>query len=201
MGKPRRIDSYADAPGVAAAAAREMNWRSSVGVPIIVDGELWGAWPWSQRPTSRCPPTLRHVSPSSSCPSRSTNRASNSLHAPGNDELGWLPGGPSLAGRGRGHALYLRTLVRLLYSARSEPSDQFGCAGVDVKLRRSGSRRSSSGSMLQASVCRSFQSHGICSRTRNSRPYRYSDSARSAGVSSSDSGSRRLFGSSSRSSP
>jgi hypothetical protein len=137
----------------------------------------------------------------SCCPSRSTNRASNSLQAPENDELGWLPGGPSLAGRGRGHALYLRTLVRLLYSARSEPSDQFGCAGVDVKLRRSGSRRSSSGSMLQASVCRSFQSHGICSRTRNSRPYRYSDSARSAGVSSSDSGSRRLFGSSSRSSP
>jgi signal transduction histidine kinase len=41
-GQPARIDSYADAPGAALAAAREMGWRSSVGVPIIVEGRLWG---------------------------------------------------------------------------------------------------------------------------------------------------------------
>jgi signal transduction histidine kinase/uncharacterized protein YoaH (UPF0181 family) len=39
---PRRID-YAGEPGSAAAAARELGWRSSVGAPITVEGELWGA--------------------------------------------------------------------------------------------------------------------------------------------------------------
>jgi signal transduction histidine kinase/uncharacterized protein YoaH (UPF0181 family) len=38
-----RIDSYAEEPGSAAAAAREMGWHSSVGAPITVEGELWGA--------------------------------------------------------------------------------------------------------------------------------------------------------------
>jgi signal transduction histidine kinase/uncharacterized protein YoaH (UPF0181 family) len=38
-----RIDSYADEPGAAAAAAREMGWHSSVGAPVIVEGRLWGA--------------------------------------------------------------------------------------------------------------------------------------------------------------
>jgi signal transduction histidine kinase len=41
--RPGRIDSYADAPGSAAAAARELGWRSSVGAPITVEGRLWGA--------------------------------------------------------------------------------------------------------------------------------------------------------------
>jgi signal transduction histidine kinase len=41
-GRPERIDSYADAPGSAPEAAREMGWRSSVGAPIMVDGRLWG---------------------------------------------------------------------------------------------------------------------------------------------------------------
>jgi signal transduction histidine kinase len=41
-GQPARIDRYADAPGAALAAAREMGWRSSVGVPITVEGRLWG---------------------------------------------------------------------------------------------------------------------------------------------------------------
>jgi signal transduction histidine kinase len=41
-GQPERIDSYADAPGAAPDAAREMGWRSSVGVPITVEGRLWG---------------------------------------------------------------------------------------------------------------------------------------------------------------
>src|SRR2546430_5653497 len=39
---PRRID-YGGEPGSAAAAARELGWRSSVGAPITVEGELWGA--------------------------------------------------------------------------------------------------------------------------------------------------------------
>ncbi len=41
-GAPARVDNYADAPGEAPVAAREMGWRSSVGAPIIVDGRLWG---------------------------------------------------------------------------------------------------------------------------------------------------------------
>ena len=40
--RPGRIDSYAEEPGSAAAAAREMGWRSSVGAPITVEGRLWG---------------------------------------------------------------------------------------------------------------------------------------------------------------
>jgi signal transduction histidine kinase len=39
---PARIDDYADAPGLAPQAAREMGWRSSVGAPITVEGRLWG---------------------------------------------------------------------------------------------------------------------------------------------------------------
>jgi len=42
-GRPGRIDSYAEAPGLAPSAAREMGWRSSVGAPVIVEGRLWGA--------------------------------------------------------------------------------------------------------------------------------------------------------------
>jgi signal transduction histidine kinase len=38
-----RIDNYAEEPGQAAAAAREMGWCSSVGAPITVQGRLWGA--------------------------------------------------------------------------------------------------------------------------------------------------------------
>ena len=41
--KPARIENYLDEPGTAAAAAREMGWRSSVGAPITVEGRLWGA--------------------------------------------------------------------------------------------------------------------------------------------------------------
>jgi signal transduction histidine kinase len=41
--KPGRIANYLEEPGSAAAAAREMDWRSSVGAPITVEGELWGA--------------------------------------------------------------------------------------------------------------------------------------------------------------
>jgi signal transduction histidine kinase len=41
--RPGRIDSFAESPGSAAAAARGMGWRFSVGAPITVAGRLWGA--------------------------------------------------------------------------------------------------------------------------------------------------------------
>ncbi len=41
-GRPGRVENYADAPGEAPEAAREMGWQSSVGAPITVDGRLWG---------------------------------------------------------------------------------------------------------------------------------------------------------------
>ena len=40
--RPGRIDTYADVPGSAAAAVRDMGWRSSVGAPVIVADRLWG---------------------------------------------------------------------------------------------------------------------------------------------------------------
>jgi signal transduction histidine kinase len=40
--QPARIVNYADEPGAAAAAGRQMGWRSSVGAPITVEGRLWG---------------------------------------------------------------------------------------------------------------------------------------------------------------
>ncbi len=40
--RPGRITGYEDEPGAAAAAAREMGWRSSVGAPITVEDRLWG---------------------------------------------------------------------------------------------------------------------------------------------------------------
>ena len=40
--RPARIESYAQEPGEAAAAAREMGWHSSVGAPITVENRLWG---------------------------------------------------------------------------------------------------------------------------------------------------------------
>jgi len=42
-GKPERIIDYREERGLAAEAAREMGWRSSVGAPITVEGRLWGA--------------------------------------------------------------------------------------------------------------------------------------------------------------
>src|SRR5205823_2117532 len=41
-GRPGRVENYAEAPGEAPEAAREMGWHSSVGVPITVEGCLWG---------------------------------------------------------------------------------------------------------------------------------------------------------------
>jgi signal transduction histidine kinase len=42
-GGPARIDDYEDAPGSAAAIAREGGIRWAVGAPITVEGRLWGA--------------------------------------------------------------------------------------------------------------------------------------------------------------
>ena len=42
-GGPARMDSHENAPGPHAARIREIGIRSAVGVPIIVDGGVWGA--------------------------------------------------------------------------------------------------------------------------------------------------------------
>ena len=41
--RPARIDSYADASGGPAVAAREAGFRSAAGTPVIVQSRLWGA--------------------------------------------------------------------------------------------------------------------------------------------------------------
>jgi signal transduction histidine kinase len=43
VGRPRRVDDFADVPGTIADAQREAGIRSCAGAPIIVDGEVWGA--------------------------------------------------------------------------------------------------------------------------------------------------------------
>jgi signal transduction histidine kinase len=42
-GRPARMDSHDNAPGTQAARIREIGIRSAVGVPIVVDGRVWGA--------------------------------------------------------------------------------------------------------------------------------------------------------------
>ena len=41
-GRPARIDSYGDASGLAGVTGRESGYRSSVGIPIVVERRLWG---------------------------------------------------------------------------------------------------------------------------------------------------------------
>jgi GAF domain-containing protein len=41
--RPARIDSYTDASGGPAVAAREAGFRAAAGAPVIVHGRLWGA--------------------------------------------------------------------------------------------------------------------------------------------------------------
>ncbi len=41
--RPARIDSYAEASGGPAVAAREAGFRAAAGAPVIVQGRLWGA--------------------------------------------------------------------------------------------------------------------------------------------------------------
>jgi len=42
-GKPARMDDFDGAPGEMAAIARANRLRSAVGIPILVDGRVWGA--------------------------------------------------------------------------------------------------------------------------------------------------------------
>jgi PAS domain S-box-containing protein len=42
-GRPARVDDVANVPGTIADAAREAGIRSGASVPIVVDGEIWGA--------------------------------------------------------------------------------------------------------------------------------------------------------------
>jgi signal transduction histidine kinase len=42
-GAPARMDAYADVEGETAAVARGLRLRTTVGAPILVDGQLWGA--------------------------------------------------------------------------------------------------------------------------------------------------------------
>jgi signal transduction histidine kinase len=42
-GRPVRIDGYAEVGGAAGELARELGLGSAVGVPVIVDGRIWGA--------------------------------------------------------------------------------------------------------------------------------------------------------------
>jgi signal transduction histidine kinase/uncharacterized protein YoaH (UPF0181 family) len=55
-GQPARMNSYAGAPGAAAAAGRGMGWRSSVGAPITVEGRLWGVLSAVSRSDQPLPP-------------------------------------------------------------------------------------------------------------------------------------------------
>ena len=41
-GRPARIDSYDNVAGSTAARVREVGVRAAVGVPVIVDGRVWG---------------------------------------------------------------------------------------------------------------------------------------------------------------
>jgi PAS domain S-box-containing protein len=41
-GRPARMDGYEHAPGVIAAAVRQLGIRSSLGVPVVIEGRLWG---------------------------------------------------------------------------------------------------------------------------------------------------------------
>src|SRR4051812_19996003 len=41
-GRPARIDSYDNVAGAIAARVRAVGVRAAVGVPIIVDGRVWG---------------------------------------------------------------------------------------------------------------------------------------------------------------
>jgi signal transduction histidine kinase len=53
--RPARIDDWDDVPGPIAAFIRQLEVRSSVGSPIVVDGRLWGALAVHSRQAGRLP--------------------------------------------------------------------------------------------------------------------------------------------------
>jgi signal transduction histidine kinase len=55
-GRPERLDTYECASPEVAGIAQELNLRSSVGAPVIVDGRLWGAIAVSSRDAYALPP-------------------------------------------------------------------------------------------------------------------------------------------------
>ena len=55
-GRPARIDSYEAASGEVAGWAQGVGIRSSVGVPITVQGQLWGVMTVSSETNARLPP-------------------------------------------------------------------------------------------------------------------------------------------------
>jgi signal transduction histidine kinase len=59
-GRPGRVENYAEAPGEAPEAAREMGWQSSVGAPITVDGRLWGVLAVISKSEKVLPPETEH---------------------------------------------------------------------------------------------------------------------------------------------
>jgi signal transduction histidine kinase len=57
-GRSARIDNYPDLPGPVAAATRASGVRLGIGVPIIVDGNVWGMVAVGQRPRREALPTF-----------------------------------------------------------------------------------------------------------------------------------------------
>jgi signal transduction histidine kinase len=55
-GRPARMDSHENAPGPHAARIREIGIRSAVGVPVTVDGRVWGAAIIGSLAPERLPP-------------------------------------------------------------------------------------------------------------------------------------------------
>jgi GAF domain-containing protein len=61
-GRPARIDEYADAGGEIGARRRAAGYRSAVGSPIVVDGQLWGVMiAVSKRPEPMPPDTESRI--------------------------------------------------------------------------------------------------------------------------------------------
>jgi signal transduction histidine kinase len=60
VGRPRRVDDFADVPGTIAEAQREAGIRSCAGAPIIVDGDVWGAISVLSTDAAQLPDQIEH---------------------------------------------------------------------------------------------------------------------------------------------
>jgi signal transduction histidine kinase len=60
VGRPRRVDDFADVPGTIADAQREAGIRSCAGAPIMVDGAVWGAISVLSTDPARLPDQIEH---------------------------------------------------------------------------------------------------------------------------------------------